>query len=344
MKELKTLLRHIADGIDANRSKVLTEEATKFAFVLPLISALGYDPSNPADVTPEANCDVAKPRGGKVDFLLHAGGQPAIIVECKHLSCQLKQHGAQLRRYFQATSARIAVLTNGVEYRLFADLEKPNIMDDEPFADIYINQVDEAARWLYMLQKEHFDIKHLLGEAAASVVASKVYAAINKEAANPSDQLVRYFGKQIYGAYPTSKQAKLIRAAIKKCLSGHNEEAQTVEIAGHNDNRRQLGDGEDRCELEALLTMAISIDGAPYRVQMTKRKGYTVAWIRHPYWWICRLAVQGSNCKLMTCTQRDKWSRLESIHNIADCSDGLKEAHRKRLDDISDWDNKHKQI
>ena len=58
-------------------------------------------------------------------------------------------HASQLYRYFSVVAqVRFGVLTNGVEYRFFSDLEKPNIMDDKPFFTFNIlgfqaRQVDE---------------------------------------------------------------------------------------------------------------------------------------------------------------------------------------------------------
>ena len=46
-------LKSISDRIIKLKTQVETEEATKNAFVMPFLSALGYDVFNPLEVVPE---------------------------------------------------------------------------------------------------------------------------------------------------------------------------------------------------------------------------------------------------------------------------------------------------
>ena len=99
-----------------------TEEATKNALVLPFINALGYDIFDPTEVIPEFTADVGIKKGEKVDYALIKEGKIIMLFECKHCGADLNtSHASQLYRYFSVTEARIAVLTNGVEYRFFSD-------------------------------------------------------------------------------------------------------------------------------------------------------------------------------------------------------------------------------
>jgi len=41
-----------------------------------------------------------------------------------------------LYRYFGVTKARLGILTNGVQYRFYSDLEQPNVMDTRPFLEL----------------------------------------------------------------------------------------------------------------------------------------------------------------------------------------------------------------
>ena len=111
-----------------------TEEATKNAFIMPLLSLLGYDVFNPMEVIPEYTCDYGTKKGEKVDYAIMRDGEPIILLEAKRLNLKLqKNQQNQLYRYFSISRARVAILTNGIEYRLYSDMNTPNIMDDEPF-------------------------------------------------------------------------------------------------------------------------------------------------------------------------------------------------------------------
>lgn len=63
-------LRSIADRIAKLKSQVETEEATKNAFVMPFISALGYDVFNPTEVIPQFVADIGIKKSEKIDYCI----------------------------------------------------------------------------------------------------------------------------------------------------------------------------------------------------------------------------------------------------------------------------------
>ena len=71
----------------------------------------------------------------KVDYAIMKGGlTPVILIECKSISENLERHDSQLFRYFGLQQiAKFAILTNGLIYRFFTDLDNPNKMDSDPF-------------------------------------------------------------------------------------------------------------------------------------------------------------------------------------------------------------------
>ena len=76
-------LKQISERITKTKEQVQNEEATKNAFILPFIQALGYDVFNPLEVTPEYTADIGIKKGEKVDYCIMIEGQPAILMECK---------------------------------------------------------------------------------------------------------------------------------------------------------------------------------------------------------------------------------------------------------------------
>ena len=51
--DFKDIIKQIAGRVNSLRENIQTEEATKNAFVMPFIQALGYDVFNPVEVVPE---------------------------------------------------------------------------------------------------------------------------------------------------------------------------------------------------------------------------------------------------------------------------------------------------
>ena len=131
--ELKNSLSQLASRASQLKDKLMTEEATKNALIMPFLQALGYDVFNPLEVVPEMDCDINKKKGEKIDYAIIKDGEPIIVIECKHWQQDLDIHKAQLSRYFVATKAKFGILTNGIEYRVFTDLVNPNLMDEIPF-------------------------------------------------------------------------------------------------------------------------------------------------------------------------------------------------------------------
>lgn len=142
--DFKDTIKQLAEQIQKLKDDVLTEEATKNAFVLPFINALGYNVFNPLEVVPEMVCDIAMKKGEKIDYAIMKDGEPVILIECKHWAQDLSLHDNQLIRYFNVSSAKFGVLTNGIIYRFYTDLMEPNKMDTKPFLEVNITDLKDA--------------------------------------------------------------------------------------------------------------------------------------------------------------------------------------------------------
>ncbi len=140
--ELEARIAQLSKVVREHREVLLTEEAAKTALVMPFLQALGYDVFNPGEVIPEFTCDVGIKKGEKVDYALCLDGKITMLVECKPANSELNvSHASQLFRYFATTDARVALLTNGVAYKFFSDVDTPNRMDDRPFFTFSLDQL-----------------------------------------------------------------------------------------------------------------------------------------------------------------------------------------------------------
>ena len=141
--ELKEKIKSLADKVLQQKDNISTEEATKNAFIMPFIAALGYDVFNPVEVIPELDCDISKKKGEKIDYAIMKDGLPILLIECKHWQQNLSLHNTQLKRYYVASKAKFGLLTNGIRYLFYTDLEQTNIMDEKPFLDIDITDIKD---------------------------------------------------------------------------------------------------------------------------------------------------------------------------------------------------------
>ena len=145
----------------------MTEEATKNGFIMPFINALGYDVFNPLEVIPEYTCDIGTKKGEKIDYAILKEGAPIILIECKHWKENLNVHSGQLLRYFHVSKAKFGILTNGIEYRFFTDLDETNKLDEKPFLNVSLTDLrDNDFEELKKFHKSYFDVERILNTAS----------------------------------------------------------------------------------------------------------------------------------------------------------------------------------
>lgn len=204
--DLKDSLEALSSRIERLKENIQTEEATKNAFIMPFIASLGYDVFNPLEVIPELDCDLNRKKGEKIDYAIAQGGEIMILIECKHWKQPLDLHETQLKRYFVASNAKFAILTNGIRYCFYTDLVKPNIMDEKPFLDINLLDLkDFQIEEIKKFHKSYFDVDAILSSASELKYANELRAIFAEEVANPSAEFVRLFAKQVYDGVITAK-------------------------------------------------------------------------------------------------------------------------------------------
>jgi predicted type IV restriction endonuclease len=204
--ELSVKLAELQKRLLEHREVLLTEEAAKTALVMPFLHALGYDVFNPTEVVPEFTADVGTKKGEKVDYAICQQGKVSILIECKPAGVELDlNHAGQLFRYFSVTDARLAVLTNGVIYRFYSDIEKPNRMDDQPFFTFSLEALrPHDVKTLEKFAKASFDIDKIVQEAGNLKLQSLVRSALEREFAEPSDEFVTMMARRVHDGKVTS--------------------------------------------------------------------------------------------------------------------------------------------
>ncbi len=200
------VLQSISSKISKQKDLIKTEEATKNAFVMPFISALGYDVFDPAEVVPEFTADVGIKKGEKVDYAIKHDGKIIMLFECKCCNSPLDEsHASQLYRYFSVTEARIAVLTDGIVYRFYTDIEEPNKMDPKPFMEFNMLDIQEPlVVELKRLSKPAFNLEAILTVAGELKYTREIRRILNDELNAPSEEFVKFVAGQVYSGKLTA--------------------------------------------------------------------------------------------------------------------------------------------
>lgn len=218
--DLKAHLEQLGDKIENYKSRVTNEEMTKTAFIMPFFDLLGYDTRDPFQFVPEFTADVAGAKGEKVDYAIFVNDELEILVEAKHWEENLEKHDKQLIRYFNVTDAKIAILTNGIDYRFYTDLEDKNKMDKSPFLEFSLTDLrDRDITEIKKFIKSNFDTENILNSAEELKYLTLVRANLKKEFESPSDNFVSVVIDEIFEGVKTAKVKDKFRPIVKKAIS-----------------------------------------------------------------------------------------------------------------------------
>jgi hypothetical protein len=135
------------------------EQATKQSLIGPLFTMLGYDLTDPRECRPEYRADFGKERSVKpVDWAFMREGRPTFYVEAKEVGRKLAGYDEQLADYFaKSPETKLGILSNGVSWRFFTDLENANVMDKEPFVRWDVLNEEPPYDFLTLLQKSQYN-------------------------------------------------------------------------------------------------------------------------------------------------------------------------------------------
>ena len=211
-------LRVLASRVTITKDLIQTEEATKNAMIMPFIQILGYNVFDPLEVTPELIADIGTKKGEKVDYAILKDGKPIILFECKKSGGDLSiNHAGQLFRYFHVTAARFGVLTNGLTYRFFTDLEQPNKMDEKPFFEFNILDFKERdVEELKKFAKAAFDLDTILTTATELKYTRVIQSKLAEWMTSPTEEFVRLASSELLGTKRFTPQIRDQFTAVTK--------------------------------------------------------------------------------------------------------------------------------
>ncbi|MAN28774.1 MULTISPECIES: type I restriction endonuclease [Mesonia] len=332
--ELFNQLKGLADKVEQLKEQIQTEESTKHAFTLPFINILGYDAFNPTEVIPEFTADLGLKKGEKVDYAVFQNGEPILIVECKHWKQDLNVHNSQLFRYFHVTKTRFALLTNGITYRFYTDLEETNKMDEKPFLEFDITNLKETTvKEIEKFHKSKFDVCKIVDNASNLKYTREIKSIIDQELHSPSSEFVRLFAGRTYGGRLTSNVMEEFTDLVEKAFSQiisekvndrlnsaltKEEEKQKIEEQIEEEPKSKIETTEEELEAYQIVVAILRRKLPKERIVHRDTQSYFGILLddnnRKP---LCRLHLNGSK-KYISLFDRDRKETKEPIETIDD--------------------------
>lgn len=230
--EFNDTIKQFSERVLTLKNTVLTEEATKMSLVVPFFQLLGYDVFNPLEFCPEYIADVGIKKGEKVDYAILEDGNPSILIECKSCTETLDRHASQLFRYFGTSSAKFGILTNGIVYRFYTDLEEANKMDLVPFLEIDMTSLKESSiSQIKKFCKDSFDKDKIFSTAEELKYTSLIRGVFAAEFDSPSEDFVRFVLSRVYDGQRTQKVIEKFTPLVKKSFSSYINESVNNKIS-----------------------------------------------------------------------------------------------------------------
>lgn len=215
-------LRQFSKRVASLKDMLPTEEATKNALILPFFQMLGYDIFNPLEFMPEFTADVGIKKGEKVDYAIFLDGKPAILIEAKWCGDNLDKHDSQLFRYFGTTEAKFGILTNGIVYKFYTDLDEPNKMDLTPFLELNLLDINEGiVPEIKRFSKEKIDIDAAFGAASELKYTNAIKTLLAKQRIAPEDAFIAYVLAEVYPGRRTQQVVEKFTPIIKKAVNAY---------------------------------------------------------------------------------------------------------------------------
>lgn len=360
--DFKDSIKQLSQKATQFKDNLLTEEATKTTLVLPFIISLGYDVFNPLEVVPEMDCALINKKSDKIDYAIMIDNKPIMLIECKQANVNLELHTSQLQKYFAASNAKFGLLTNGIEYRFYTDLDKLNIMDEKHFLAINLLDItDNEIEQLKKFHKSYYNEGDILSTAQDLKYSTEIRSILNKEVASPSAEFVKFFTKQVYGGKTTEKALEFFTPIVKNCINDiindiiqdrlslastqlsspiveehHSSENTTeVEITEPSDGIITTQDEIDSYNIvRSILCRKIPVSKIEYK----DCKTYFSVYIKNSSHWICRFYYGAYKKQL--CLPQDNYSsnvklEIQYIDDIFNYTEHLEKALEIAVNSIS---------
>lgn len=204
------------------REMIKSEEETKLKLINPFLKILGYDVEEPGILVSEDIADFRNKKGKKVDYTAYKENKPILLIEAKYHRNELSRSTEQLDSYFNTKvreGCRLGLLTNGIEYRFFSDLDDDNKLDEEPFFTFDLMDFKEKdAKILQKFIYESINVSQIQEMGKKLKNYNKVLEILKEEMNTPSDELTAIFVKRASEKRARSNVLEEFRQYLKEAF------------------------------------------------------------------------------------------------------------------------------
>lgn len=223
------------------------------ALLLPFFAALGYDPFDIREVEPFST-GLDEGEGARVDYAVKKGGSPAILFGLEETGTNLDIYDpSPLLQPLQESEARVGALTDGIEYRFYADLESfyavlkgESPTERDPFlAFNLLNCSDREGRQLRRLTKPRFNADEILSFAHRLKYTRLFREYFQRQQESPDEAFVQFMMRQIHGGTvqigDTGMYDHSVREALRQLIG--DEDSASGQTSWREETKEETTEG-----------------------------------------------------------------------------------------------------
>jgi len=234
------------------------------------------------------------------------------------------------------TPSKFAILTNGIIYKIYTDLDEPNKMDDQPFLEFSILDIrDSTISELRKFNKSNFDLETIFNSASELKYSNQIKQILAQQLDTPTESFVEYILGLVYTGRKTQNIKDKFKDVVKKSFNQFINELMSERIksaleAKHEDKKQikeNVETEEDSEPVSKIVTSENELEGyfivksilrdvvQSNRITYKDTESYFGILLDNNSWkWICRLSL-GQGQKSIIIPDENKKSIK---YNIAD--------------------------
>ncbi len=204
----KAELVAFAKNIRTLQKYLRSRDTVRQSLVVPFFKILGWDVYNPGEFM--AGFPVESPHGKTLtaDFAVLRNETPVIIVQTYFGTEEPAEEQATLAALFRLVPGdKVAVLTNGVDWKFFADGAEPGVMDSSPYLVLNLGEKTRAEDLapLDAYHKEVFDLATILAPIRLTIYEKKIadYFVAQRTPSTADRELIDFIIRRVYGGEPS---------------------------------------------------------------------------------------------------------------------------------------------
>lgn len=357
--EFANNIKQFSEKVAKLKDRVTSEEATKTSLIMPFFQqVLGYDVFNPQEFVPEFTCTFGVKKDARIDYAILRDDKPVILIEAKCVAENIDNlYDSQLAMYLNASKAKFGILTNGLVYKFYTDLEETNKMDKTPFLEIdLLNLKESHIAELKKFYKDQFNEEHIFSTASELKYSKEIKKYFSSQFETPSDEFVRHIlGSGVYTGQKNQNVIEKFRGIVKRSLNEYLNELMNEKIMTAL-KKNSTDDETDRKEKDATENIALKDNTIettmeeieayyiiksilsevvdPDRITYKDTRSYMNILLDNNSWkWICRIVITETKKILCIAGENKKEERydLKTLNDLFKYKDELRQSLNRYL-------------